>query len=153
MVEEKIKEIIGYELPVAPKPLASYVPVMKSGNLIFTSGQLPMKDGKLLFEGKVGRDVSEDKAVECAKLSAINCLSAVRSLSGNLDNIEQIIKLVVFVNSAVNFTGQPKIANGASDFLVQVLGDKGKHARSAVGVSELPLNSPVEVEMIVRISN
>jgi enamine deaminase RidA (YjgF/YER057c/UK114 family) len=153
MVEEKIKEIIGYELPVAPKPLASYVPVMKSGNLIFTSGQLPMKDGKLLFEGKVGRDVSEDKAVECAKLSAINCLSAVKSLSGNLDNIEQIIKLVVFVNSAVNFTGQPKIANGASDFLVQVLGDKGKHARSAVGVSELPLNSPVEVEMIVRISN
>jgi enamine deaminase RidA (YjgF/YER057c/UK114 family) len=153
MVEEKIKEIIGYELPVAPKPLASYVPVMKSGNLIFTSGQLPMKDGKLLFEGKVGRDISEDNAIECAKLSAINCLSAVRSLSGNLDNIEQIIKLVVFVNSAVNFTGQPKIANGASDFLVQVLGDKGKHARSAVGVSELPLNSPVEVEMIVRISN
>jgi len=153
MVEEKIKEIIGYELPVAPKPLASYLPVMKSGNLIFTSGQLPMKDGKLLAVGKVGRDVSENEAIECAKLSAINCLSAVKSLSGNLDNIEQIIKLVVFVNSAVNFTGQPKIANGASDFLVQVLGDKGKHSRSAVGVSELPLNSPIEVEMIVRISN
>jgi len=153
MVEEKIKEIIGYELPVAPKPLASYVPVMKSGNLIFTSGQLPMKDGKLLAVGKVGRDVSENEAIECAKLSAINCLSAVKSLSGNLDNIEQIIKLVVFVNSAVNFTGQPKIANGASDFLVQVLGEKGKHSRSAVGVSELPLNSPIEVEMIVRISN
>jgi enamine deaminase RidA (YjgF/YER057c/UK114 family) len=153
MVEEKIKEIIGYELPVAPKPLASYLPVMKSGNLIFTSGQLPMKDGKLLAVGKVGRDVSENEAIECAKLSAINCLSAVKSLSGNLDNIEQIIKIVVFVNSAVNFTGQPKIANGASDFLLQVLGDKGKHSRSAVGVSELPLNSPIEVEMIVRISN
>ena len=153
MVEEKIKEIIGYELPVAPKPLASYVPVMKSGNLIFTSGQLPMKDGKLLAVGKVGRDVSENEAIECAKLSAINCLSAVKSLSGNLDNIEQIIKIVVFVNSAVNFTGQPKIANGASDFLVQVLGEKGKHSRSAVGVSELPLNSPIEVEMIVRISD
>ena len=153
MVEEKIKEIIGYELPVAPKPLASYVPVMKSGNLIFTSGQLPMKDGKLLAVGKVGRDVSENEAIECAKLSAINCLSAVKSLLGNLDNIEQIIKIVVFVNSAVNFTGQPKIANGASDFLVQVLGEKGKHSRSAVGVSELPLNSPIEVEMIVRISD
>ena len=152
MIEEKIKEIIGYELPVAPKPLASYVPVMKSGNLIFTSGQLPMKDGKLLAVGKVGRDVSENEAIECAKLSAINCLSAVKSLSGNLDNIEQIVKLVVFVNSGQNFTGQPKIANGASDFLVQVFGEKGKHSRSAIGVSELPLNSPIEIEMIVRIS-
>ena len=152
MVEEKIKEIIGYELPIAPKPLASYVPATKSGNLIYTSGQLPFKDGKLLAEGKVGKDISEDKAIECARLSAINCLSAVKALTGNLDKIEQIVKLVIFVNSAANFTGQPKIANGASDFLVQVLGDKGKHSRSAVGVSELPLNSPVEVEMILRIS-
>jgi len=152
MIEEKIKEIIGYDLPVAPKPLASYVPVVKSGNLIFTSGQLPLKEGKLIAEGKVGVDISEDKAVECAKLSAVNCLSAVKSLSGNLDNIEQIVKLVVFVNSGQNFTGQPKIANGASDFLVQVFGEKGKHSRSAIGVSELPLNSPIEIEMIVRIS-
>jgi enamine deaminase RidA (YjgF/YER057c/UK114 family) len=153
MVEEKIKEIMGYELPVAPKPLASYVPATKSGNLIFTSGQLPIKDGKLIAEGKVGKDILEDKASECARLSVINCLSAVKAVIGDLDCIEQIVKLVVFVNSAVNFTGQPKIANGASDFLVQILGDKGKHSRSAVGVSELPLNSPVEVEMIVRISN
>jgi len=153
MLEEKIKEIIGYELPVVPKPLASYVSATKSGNLIFTSGQLPMKDGKLLAEGKVGKDISEEKAIECARLSTINCLSAVKSVSENLDGIEQIVKLVVFVNSAVNFTGQPKVANGASDFLVKVLGDKGKHSRSAVGVSELPLNSPVEVEMIVRIRN
>ena len=153
MIEEKIKEIIVYELPIASKPLASYVPVMQSGNLIFTSGQLPMKDGNLLAEGKVGNDVSEEKAIECARLCAINCLSAVKSLTGNLDRIDQIVKLVVFVNSAANFTGQPKIANGASDFLVQVLGDKGKHSRSAVGVSDLPINSPVEIEMIVRVNN
>jgi len=153
MVEEKIKEILGYELPIAPKPLASYVPAMKSGNLIFTSGQLPLKDGKLLAEGKVGKDIPEDKAIECARLCIINCLSAVKAVVGDLDNVEQILKLVVFVNSAANFTGQPQIANGSSDFLVQILGDKGKHSRSAVGVSELPLNSPIEVEMIVRISN
>ncbi len=151
MVEEKIKEILGYELPVAPKPLAAYVPAVKSDNLVFTSGQLPMKEGKLFAEGKVGGKVSEEAAMECAKICAVNCLSAVKSVIGNLDSIEQIVKLTVFVNSAEGFSSQPKVANGASEFVVQIFGDAGKHSRSAVGVSELPLNAPVEIEMIVKI--
>jgi enamine deaminase RidA (YjgF/YER057c/UK114 family) len=151
MIEEKIRELIGHDLPTAPTPLAAYVPAQISGNLVFTSGQLPMKDGKLFTQGWVNSEVDESKAIECAKICAINCLSAVKSVIGNLDRIEQIVKLVVFVNSSPNFTGQPKVANGASEFLIDVFGDKGKHARSAVGVSGLPLNAPVEIEMIVRI--
>lgn len=151
MFETKIKEIIGAELPVAPKPLAAYIPAQQNGNLIFTSGQLPLKDGKLLAEGKVNDVVSEETAVECARQCAVNCLSAVKGVIGDLEKIDQIIKLTVFVNSTNGFSGQPKIANGASEFLVQVFGEQGKHARSAVGVSELPLNAPVEIEMIVRI--
>ncbi|PKL83456.1 MAG: hypothetical protein CVV24_04915 [Ignavibacteriae bacterium HGW-Ignavibacteriae-3] len=152
MIEQKIKEIIGYELPAAPKPLANYIPAQKSGNLVFTSGQLPFHNGKLIAEGRVGYEVSEEKGVECARASAVNCLSAIKGLIGSLDNIEQIVKLTVFVSSAVNFTSQPKIANGASDFLAQLFGDAGKHARSAVGVNELPMNAPVEIEMIVRVN-
>lgn len=151
MIDQKIKELIGRELPTAPKPLAAYVPAQRIGNLIFTSGQLPFIEGKLVAEGKVGTDVTEEKAIECARTSAINCLSAVKSVLGDLDKVEQIVKLVVFVSSANGFTAQPKIANGASEFLVEVFGDKGKHARSAVGVSELPINAPVEVEMIVKV--
>ncbi|KAF0151738.1 MAG: Endoribonuclease L-PSP [Ignavibacteria bacterium] len=151
MFENKIKEITGVELPSAPKPLAAYIPAQVNGNLVFTSGQLPLKDGKLLAEGKVNETVSEETAVECARQCALNCLSAVKSVIGDLEKIEQITKLTVFVNSANGFSGQPKIANGASEFLVQVFGEQGKHARSAVGVSELPLNAPVEIEMIVRI--
>jgi enamine deaminase RidA (YjgF/YER057c/UK114 family) len=152
MIEQKIREIIGHELPTYAKPLAAYIPAQQSGNLIFTSGQLPTKEGKLIAEGKVGYDVSEDKGIECARVSAINCLAAIKMIIGNLDKIEQVVKLVVFVNSADGFTAQPKIANGASEFLVQVFGEKGKHARSAVGVSELPINAPVEIEMIVRVN-
>lgn len=151
MFEEKIKEIIGHKLPTAPKPLAAYIPAQISGNLVYTSGQLPMKDGKLIAEGKVVETVSEETAILCARQSAVNCLSAVKSVIGDLESIEQIVKLTVFVNSSNGFSGQPKIANGASEFLVQVFGEQGKHARSAVGVSELPLNAPVEIEMIVRI--
>lgn len=152
MIEEKIKEIIGHDLPAVVKPLAAYIPAQISGNLVYTSGQLPMKEGKLIAEGRVGYEVSEEKAIECARLCALNCLLAVKSVIGNLDRIEQIVKVVVFVNSATRYTAQPKVANGASEFLAQVFGDIGKHARSAVGVSELPLNAPVEVEMIVRAS-
>jgi len=153
MIEKKIKELLGYELSsTPPKPLATYIPAQRSGNLIFTSGQLPFVNGKLFAEGKVGSEVTEEKGIECAKLSAINCLSAVKSLIGSLDKVEQIVKLTVFVNSAAGFTSQPKIANGASDFLGEVFGEAGKHARSAVGVNELPMNSPVEIEMIVRVN-
>jgi enamine deaminase RidA (YjgF/YER057c/UK114 family) len=151
MIEEKIKEVLGYELPVAPKPLAAYVPAVKSDNLVFTSGQLPMKEGKLFADGKVGKEVSEEVAMECSKICAVNCLSAIKSVIGNLDSIEQIVKLTVFVNSADGFSSQPKVANGASEFIVQIFGDAGKHSRSAVGVSELPLNASVEIEMIAKI--
>lgn len=151
MIENKISEVLGYNLPLAAKPLAAYVPAQKVGNLVFTSGQLPLKDGKLIATGKVGRDVNEEIAQDCAKTCAVNCLSAVKGLIGDLDAVEQIVKLVVFVNSESGFSGQPKVANGASEFLVEVFGEKGKHARSAVGVSELPLNAPVEIEMIVLV--
>jgi len=151
MFEAKIKEITGQELPTAPKPLAAYIPAQISGDLVFTSGQLPMREGKLIAEGKVAGVVSEEVAIQCAQQCAVNCLSAVKSVIGDLEKINQIVKVVVFVNSSAGFSGQPKIANGASEFLVQVFGDQGKHARSAVGVSELPLNAPVEIEMIVRV--
>lgn len=152
MIEEKIKEVLGYELPEAAKPLAAYIPAQQVGNLIFTSGQLPAKDGQLIATGKVGKDVSEETAYECAKISAVNCLSAIKGVIKNLDKIEQVVKLVVFVNSDSGFTAQPKVANGASEFMVHIFGEKGKHARSAVGISELPLNAPVEIEMIVKVS-
>ncbi|MGK9369793.1 RidA family protein [Melioribacter sp. Ez-97] len=152
MIEEKIKELTGRDLPAAAKPLAAYVPAQVTGNLIFTAGQLPTVDGKLLAEGKVGADVTEEKAAECAKIAALNCLSVIKAEIGSLDKIKKIVKITVFVNSSDNFTGQPKVANGASEFLIDLFGDKGKHARSAVGVNELPINAPVEIEMIAEIS-
>ena len=153
MIEQKIKQITGFELPsTPPKPLATYIPAQKSGNLIFTSGQLPFVNGKLHAEGRVGYEVTEEKGIECARISAVNCLSAIKALIGSLDKVEQVVKVTVFVSSAVGFTGQPKIANGASDFLGQLFGEAGKHARSAVGVSDLPMNAPVEIEMIVRVN-
>jgi len=153
MIEQKITEIIGHDLPTPAKPLAAYIPALQIGDLIFTSGQLPTREGKLIAEGKVGYEVSEEKGIECARVSAINCLAAIKMIIGDLNRIEQVVKLVVFVNSKIGFTAQPKIANGASEFLVQVFGEKGKHARSAVGVSELPINAPVEIEMIVRVNS
>ncbi|MBI1937344.1 MAG: RidA family protein [Ignavibacteriales bacterium] len=153
MIEQKIKEVLGSDIPTAPKPLAAYIPAQQIGNLIFTSGQLPFKDGKLAAVGKLGYEVSEEVGIECAKISAVNCLSAIKSVIGDLDKIEQIVKLVVFVNSTIGFHAQPKIANGASEFLVNIFGEAGKHARSAVGVSELPMNAPVEIEMIVRVKS
>jgi enamine deaminase RidA (YjgF/YER057c/UK114 family) len=149
MIEEKIKQM-GITIPEAAKPLAAYIPALQVGNLIMTSGQVPIVDGVVKFQGKVGKDLSEEQAKEAAKLCAINCLSAVKSLIYDLDKIKRVIKLTVFVNSAEGFTAQPKVANGASEFIVEIFGDKGKHVRSAVGVSELPLNSAVEIEMIVE---
>lgn len=150
MFEEKAKEL-GIEIPEAPKPLAAYVSALKVDRLIYTAGQLPLKNGLLIAEGKVGNEVSEEDAFKAAELCAVNCLSAVKSITGSLDEIEQIVKITVFVNSASGFSAQPKIANGASELLVKLFGDAGKHARSAVGVSELPMNAPVEIEMIVKL--
>lgn len=150
MFEEKIIEL-GIEIPEAPKPLASYVPAVKSGNFIFTSGQLPIKNGKLFYTGKVGESITEDEAIKAAELCAVNCLSAAKTIVKSLDDIKRVVKVVVFVASSKDFNSQPKIANGASDLIVKIFGDFGKHSRSAVGVSELPLNAPIEVEMIFEV--
>ena len=150
MLEEKLKEL-GIEIPQVPQPLASYVPAVKSGNLIFTAGQVPMKNGQLVFKGKVGTDLSLSQATEAAKLCILNGLGAVKSEIGDLNKIKKIVKVVVFVNSAEGFRDQPKVANGASDLLVQLFGENGKHARSAIGVKELPIDAAVEIELIVEI--
>lgn len=150
MIEAKLKEM-GINLPEAPKPLASYIPVTIVDNLVYTAGQVPLEAGKMKYEGKADRDVSLEDAQAAAKLCAVNCLSVVKSAVGSLDKIKRIVKITVFVASSDQFTDQPKVANGASDFLVGLFGEKGKHVRSAVGVSELPLNATVEIEMIAEI--
>jgi len=150
MIEEKLNKI-GLKIPPAPKPLATYIPAIKAGNFVFTSGQVPIADGKIVYAGKVGKDLTEDEARKAAELCLVNCLSAVKSIIGNLDNIKRIVKLTVFVNSANDFTAQPNVANGASELLEKIFGENGKHVRSAVGVNELPLNSAVEIEMIALV--
>ena len=150
MIEEKLKEL-GIVIPEAPKPLAAYIPAVQVEKYIYTSGQLPMQDGQLKFKGKLGKDQSVDEGRQAAEICALNCLGVVKSIIGNLDNIERVIKLTVFVNSADGFTEQPKVANGASELLVKIFGDNGKHVRSAVGVSELPIDAAVEAEMIVKV--
>jgi len=149
MYEKKLEEM-GIVIPEAPTPLAAYIPALTEGNLVFTAGQLPIISGELKFKGKLGSEISEEEGQKAAELCAINCLSVIKSVLGSLDRIERIIKLTVFVSSANGFSGQPKVANGASEFLVNIFGEAGKHVRSAVGVSELPLNAPVEIEMIAR---
>lgn len=149
-VLERLKEL-GYELPEAPKPVAAYIPAVKTGNLVFTSGVLPMKDGKLLYDKEVGGFLNSiEYGYEAAKLCALNALSVINDLVG-LDNVERVVKVTGFVNSADSFTDQPKVINGASEFLFEVFGENGRHARSAVGVNELPLGASVEVEMIVQV--
>ena len=141
---------LSLALPAVVAPLASYVPAVRTGNLIYTAGQLPMREGKLLATGKVGADISPDEGKAMARICALNALAAVDSLVG-IDAVTQVVKVVGFVASAPGFTGQPGVVNGASDLLAQVFGDKGAHARSAVGVAELPLDAPVEVELIVEV--
>jgi enamine deaminase RidA (YjgF/YER057c/UK114 family) len=151
-IKEKISSL-GLSLPTAAAPVAAYVPAVKSGNLVFTAGQLPVVDGKLLKEGKVGRDVSAEEAKELAQICALNALAAI-SLVADLDEIERVVRVGGFVNCAPGFTAIPGVINGASEFLIKIFGDvNGKHARTAVGVAELPLNAPVEVEVIVQLKN
>ena len=150
MIEEKIVEL-GYTLPVVAKPLAAYVPAVKVGDLIFTSGQVPLVDGKIQYIGKVGQEVSEEDAKIAAEICAMNCLAAVKSMLNSLDEVEKIVKLTVFVNSASDFVNQPEVANGASELIGKIFGETGKHARSAVGVNVLPRNASVEIEMIVKV--
>lgn len=150
-VEKKLQEM-GLTVPDAPKPVAAYVPGIKAGEFIYTSGQIPMVSGELKYKGKVGADKTPEEGYEAAKVCALNCLGVIKGLIGDLDRIQQVVKVVGFVNSAPGFNMQPKVINGASELLGTVLGDKGLHARSAVGVNELPLDATCEVEMIVRIS-
>ena len=152
MIEEKIQKM-GITIPEAAKPLAAYIPALQIGSLVMTSGQVPIVAGLIKYQGKVGKDISEEEGKEAAKLCALNCLGAIKSLTGSLDKIKRVVKLTVFVNSADGFSAQPKVANGASEFVVEIFGEAGKHTRSAVGVSELPLNSAVEIEMIVELSS
>ncbi|MFC9942985.1 RidA family protein [Streptomyces pratensis] len=149
-VEAKLAEL-GLTLPDVVPPLASYQPAVRSGVYVYTSGQLPMVDGKLAVTGKVGAEVTPDEARELAKTCALNALAAVKSVAGDLDRIARVVKVVGFVASASDFTGQPGVVNGASELLGAVLGDKGVHARSAVGVAVLPLDAPVEVEVQVEL--
>lgn len=148
--EDRMKDM-NLVLPPAPAPVGSYVPCVCVGNLVFTSGQLPLRDGKLVATGKVGRDLSIDEAGEAARVAVLNALAQVAAVAGGLNRIARVVRLGVFVNSADGFTDQPKVANGASNLLVEIMGEAGKHARSAVGVNELPLNAAVEIEMIAEI--
>ena len=141
---------LGLTLPQVAAPLASYVPAQRSGNMVYTSGQLPLVEGELIATGKVGAGVDEATAVECARVCALNALAAVVSVLGDIDRIVRVVKVVGFVASTPDFTGQPAIINGASDLLGDILGDAGVHARSAVGVAALPKDAPVEIEMIVE---
>jgi enamine deaminase RidA (YjgF/YER057c/UK114 family) len=143
-------EELGVALPVVAAPLASYVPAVRTGNLVFTAGQLPMETGKLARTGKVGSQVSPEEGKALARICALNALAAVDSLVG-IDAVTRVVKVVGFVASAPGFNGQPSVVNGASELLAEVFGDSGAHARSAVGVSELPLDAPVEVELIVEV--
>ena len=148
--EERLAEL-GLTVPEVAKPVASYIPAVRSGNHVFTSGQLPMRSGQLVTTGKVGGEVSPEEAVECAQQCALNALAAIRA-EVPLDSITRVVKIVVFVASTPDFTGQPGVANGASELVGQVFGDAGRHARSAVGVPVLPLDAPVEVEMTVEVA-
>ncbi len=149
-VADRLAEL-GLELPAVPQPAGAYVPAVVTGNLVFTSGQIPIRDGAVVATGLVGAEVSEADAAGLARLCAINALAAVQGAIGSLDRVTRIVKVVGFVASAPGFTGQPGVVNGASELLGQVFGDAGVHARSAVGVAALPLGAPVEVEILVEV--
>ena len=141
---------LGITLPAVPAPVAAYLPAVVSAGQVFTAGQLPFVGGALLETGKVGATVSPERGAELARIAVLNAVAAAASVVGGVDGIRRVVKLVVFVASAPSFTGQPQVANGASELLQQVFGPRGQHARSAVGVAVLPLDSPVEVELVVE---
>ena len=150
MIEDRLAEL-GLELPPAAAPLASYVPVRISGDQAFVAGQVPLEDGRVLSVGKLGADVSIEQGQEAARRCALQALAALRNALGSLDRVRGVVKLEVFVASAPGFTDLPKVANGASDLLVEIFGEQGRHARVTVGVAELPLGASVEVGLLVQI--
>jgi len=147
---EKLAEL-GLALPNVAAPVGSYVPAKKSGHHIYTSGQLPFRDGKVVYTGKVPGDVSLEDAMDGAEIAVLNAVAAAAQVAGGIDAIKQVVRVVVFVNSSPDFFAQPKVANGASDMLAKIFGNAGKHARSAVGVAELPLDAAVELELTVEV--
>jgi enamine deaminase RidA (YjgF/YER057c/UK114 family) len=149
--EDRLRDL-GYELAPVSEPAGSYVPATRAGALLFTTGQLPFEGGQLPYTGKVGREVSLEEAQEAARLCALNALATVKSEAGSLENVRRVAKVTGYVASAGGFNDQPGVMNGASDLLGEVFGERGVHARSAVGVAELPLDAPVEVELIVELA-
>jgi enamine deaminase RidA (YjgF/YER057c/UK114 family) len=142
---------LNIQLPAPPKPVATYIPAVQAGDLLFLSGMVPFRDGKLVSVGKVGRDLTVDQGVEAARVALLNALAVIRHELGTLDRVRQVVRLVGYVASAEGFVQQPAVMNGASDLLVAIFGEKGKHARVALGAAELPLNAPVELEMILQV--
>ena len=148
--EDRIVEL-GLEIPEVPKPVAAYIPAKKSGNLVFTAGQLPMVNGELILKGLLGQDVEIEDANKAARICALNALAAIKGVIGDLDQIKQVVRVVGYVASIPTFTQQPAVVNGASELLVEIFGEAGKHARSAVGMAVLPLNASVEIELTVEV--
>ena len=142
---------LGIELPPAPRPVGAYVPAVRTGNLIFTAGQIPFRQGQLAAQGKVPAEVSLEDARVAARLCVLNALAAIVGLTGSLDAVRQVVRLNVFVSSSAGFTDQAKVANGASELLAEVFGDAGRHTRCALGAAELPLGAPVELDLIVEV--
>jgi enamine deaminase RidA (YjgF/YER057c/UK114 family) len=149
-IESRIKQI-GLTLPYAPKPVAAYIPAKQTGKIVFTAGQLPMVNGELISKGLLGQDVEIDEANNAARICTLNALAAIKGVVGDLDRIKQIVRVVGYVASAPTFTQQPAVVNGASELLLDIFGEAGKHARSAVGMAVLPLNASVEIELIVEV--
>lgn len=148
--DAKLKSL-NIELPMAPKPVANYVPVVRAGDLLFLSGVLPSRDGQLILTGKLGQGITIEQGMDAAKVAALNALAIVRAEVGSLDKVKRIVKMVGHIASAPGFTDQPQVLNGASDLLVQIFGEAGKHARVAVGAAELPRQAPIEIELIVQV--
>lgn len=149
-VEQRLREL-GLNLPAAATPVGAYVPAVRTGNLIFTAGQLPLRDGQLTATGKVPTEVTLDSAQCAAHQAALNALAAIKALTGSLDAVTRVVRLNVFVNSGAGFTDQARVANGASQLLMELFGEGGRHTRCAIGAAELPLNAPVELDLIVEV--
>jgi enamine deaminase RidA (YjgF/YER057c/UK114 family) len=148
---EQIINSLGIDLPETPNPLAAYIPAKQTGNLVFTAGQLPMVNGELISKGLLGQDVEIDEANKAARICTLNALAAIKGVIGDLDRIKQIVRVVGYVASVPTFTQQPAVVNGASELLLEIFGENGKHARSAVGMAVLPLNASVEIELTVEV--
>ena len=149
-IEPRLKEL-GIALPAAPKPVANYIPAVRAGDLLFTSGVLPMKEGRLAYEGKLGKELTVEQGREAARLAVLNALAVVKQELGSLDKVARVVRLTGHVASAPGFVQQPAVLNGASDLLVAIFGEVGRHTRAALGAAELPLNSPIELELIVQV--